>query len=784
MSRNNASFFPSRLPVSCRLNLKAFQHKVTDFVLHFAMCILTLLGVFLFVINFQEPMATFKMNLDSKKLGIAIGFALGTVLLTFLLFDADFLGTDIFSNLEEKGYDALIRARGQRASANELFLIRIDEYSIQEMGYPIPRDQLGAAMTLLSTFGQTKAVALDVFVADLNDPSDREIEQSELMVEYTKRATSIFHIIGPFIPAQMGKEAINPRDVDSTAHYAIGRFGLPAPPTHNFFRAPIITDFPFRELADVSTGVGDATLHPSADGSIRSVPAFVEYAGKLYPSLGVALAFHALKIRPQQVTFQAGNLGTIVRAGSIQFETDRHGSFLINYTGPYENIPSVSLFDVLQAGRRQDVKFFEQFQNKVCIIGPTARAVGDYYPMPFSERAPGYIAHANVYDMLVTNNFIYPASGVAQIIILILITLAISFVANYKQMRIGIIVLVAMTGAYLGFAYFAFAEGNTWYDSVEPVFAMFLCFLSTVAYRAATEGKQKRMITNMFERYVDKTVVQDLIKDPTKMKLGGEMREITLLFSDIKGFTTISEALGPENLVKLLNIYLTEMTNTVMRHRGSVDKFIGDAIMAFWGAPLSDPDAPLHACMAALEMQAKLDVLAPKWKKFGDIVVKQRVGVNTGMCVVGNMGSDQKFNYTAMGDPVNLASRLEGVNKQYGTYILVSEMTYHKVSKKIVAREVDKVLVVGKTEPVRIYELIGPADKPLSDNMKYFLDSYREGINCYQKRQWDEGIAYMEHALQYRGDDPVCQLYIDRMRLYKLNPPDANWSGVFILTSK
>ncbi|HWP81238.1 MAG TPA: adenylate/guanylate cyclase domain-containing protein [Bacteroidota bacterium] len=732
-------------------------------------------------------MATIKLNLDLKKSGVALGFALGTVILTYILFNTtlllDTLGTDIFRNIEQKGYDALMRVRGERPHAGDVVMIRIDEYTIQQMNYPIPRDQIGAVMTLLSRpdIGGAKAVALDIFSAE---PTEKEIEEAQKMVEMLRATQGTFQIIGPFIPAQTSREAISARDVDSTAHHVIGRFGIPAPPTHSFFRAPLINDFPFKELADVSTGVGDATLHPSPDGSIRSVPAFVEYAGRLYPTLGLALALHTLKIRPNQISFTTTEDGTTVKAGPITFDTDHQGDVLINYIGPYENLPSVSFYDVLQAFRDQDMQFFEQFKNKVCIIGPTARAVGDYYPMPFSERAPGYVAHANVYDMIVTNNFIYPATGAVQFVILLLITIGISFVANHRPMKTGTIALVILTVVYFTFAYFAFAQGNTWYNVIEPVFAMFTCFLGTVAYRAATEGKQKRMITNMFEKYVDRAVVRELINDPTKMKLGGEMREVTLLFSDVKGFTTISETLGPENLVKLLNVYLTEMTNIIMRNRGSVDKFIGDAIMAFWGAPLPDPDAPFHACLAALEMQAKLDSLAPRWRKFGDVTIKQRVGINTGLCVVGNMGSDQKFNYTAMGDSVNLASRLEGVNKQYGTYILISEMTYLKVAKKVVAREIDKVIVVGKTEPVRIYELIAAADRPLSDNMKYFLDSYREGITCYHKRQWDEGIAYMEHAMQYKPEDPVCQLYIDRMQLYKLNPPDANWSGVFVLQQK
>ncbi|MBI3004582.1 MAG: adenylate/guanylate cyclase domain-containing protein, partial [Ignavibacteriales bacterium] len=439
---------------------------------------------------------------------------------------------------------------------------------------------------------------------------------------------------------------------------------------------------------------------------------------------------------------------------------------------------------VLAAASRQDEKFFSQFKDKICIIGPTTRSIGDFYATPMQASSPGYITHASFYDTIVTNNFIHRASGTLQFILLLVLTFIIGIVAQLSQTRIGVSVSLAIITLYILFAYFSFASANTWYNVVEPLFATIVCFGSTVAYRAATEGKQKKMITGMFERYVDKTVVQNLISNPAMLRLGGETREITLLFSDIKGFTTISEKIPPEVLVKLLNSYLTEMTNIIMRNRGTVDKFIGDAIMAFWGAPLPDENAAYNACVSALEMQDRLDKLQTKIRKYGDIEIRQRVGLNTGVCIVGNMGSESKFNYTAMGDPVNLASRLEGTNKQYGTAILISEFTHSLVPKKIVAREVDRVQVVGKTEPVRIYELIQLADKPVSTNVKQFLEAFQEGVKCYQSRKWDEGIAYMEHAMGFVPNDPVCQIYIERMKLFQIHPPEPNWNGVFVLATK
>jgi adenylate cyclase len=439
---------------------------------------------------------------------------------------------------------------------------------------------------------------------------------------------------------------------------------------------------------------------------------------------------------------------------------------------------------VLSAAKQGDEKFFEQFKNKVCIIGPTLRSVGDYYAYPLEKSAPGFLAHANIYDMIATDSFITQANVWIQFLLLLFITLAIGYVAHTQKMRTGVSILITIAIVYSIFVYCAFAFFNIWFNIAEPMFAIFICFVSTVAYRAATEGRQRKMITDIFGRYVDSTVVNILINNPHLVKLGGEKREISILFSDIKGFSTISEKVDDETLVKLLNVYMTDMTNVILKHQGTVDKFIGDAIMAFWGAPLKDENATFHACVSALEMQYRLEKLQPKLYKIGNVEVKQRIGINTGICTVGNMGSEQRQSYTAIGDPVNLASRLEGVNKQYGTYILISETTYHQVAKRVVVREVDRVQVVGKTEPTRLYELINLADRPLTDKMKYFLEMFTEGLKAYQERRWDEGIAYMENAMQQIPNDPVCQLYIERMKLYQISPPKSDWNGVFVLQSK
>jgi adenylate cyclase len=710
--------------------------------------------------------------------------ALATVLLVELLFHTslipDTIGTNIFQSMERRSLDMLMRFRGERPNAENVIMIKIDDYTDKQIGWPIPRDQYGAVMTLLSNSG-AKAVALDVFLTAKQDVDSTE---NALLIQYLSHAQNTYQVIGPFIPSKTEREQISRKNVDSAAYYVIGRFGIPAPREHHFPRAPFINDFPFSELADVSTGVGHALLIPDEDGVIRSMPLYIEYAGRLYPSIGFALAIQTLNIDPKQVRFEDTDEGTIVTAGSLVIHTGLWGEVLINYIGKNESLPSISFYDVLVAAKERNKKFFEQFKEKVCIIGPTIRSIGDYYATPFDESSAGFLTHANMYDMVVTNSFLTPAPSWLQFIILLLITLAVGFMTHTRNMKIGILTLVAITFLFLICAIIAFNTAHLWFNMAAPLSSLLICFVTTVAYKAATEGHQRKLITSMFGTYVDSNVVRILINNPSLAKLGGEKHEITILFTDIKGFSSISEKVSEDVLVKLLNIYFTDMTNVVLANGGAVDKFIGDSIMAFWGAPLPDSDSAYHACMTAVLMQSQLDKLQTRLIKIGGIGIQQRIGVNTGLCIVGNMGSEQKKNYTVTGDPVNLASRLEGVNKQYGTGILISEFTQKKVGKRMVTRLVDRVQVVGKSEPVQIFELIGIADKPLDDARKYFLDIYEQGLKAYQERRWDEGIAFMAHALEKVPDDSVCQLYIERMKLYQITPPADNWSGVFVLQSK
>jgi adenylate cyclase len=278
--------------------------------------------------------------------------------------------------------------------------------------------------------------------------------------------------------------------------------------------------------------------------------------------------------------------------------------------------------------------------------------------------------------------------------------------------------------------------------------------------------------------------VNELIAHPEKMRLGGERRELTVLFSDIAGFTTFSEKLPPEELVLVLNEYLSAMTEIVFNNDGTLDKYEGDAVMAFWGAPIELDNNALHACTAALEMQEKLVHIREKWSAEGKPNVQVRIGLNTGEMVVGNMGGTGKFDYTVIGDSVNLGSRLEGANKQYGTYIMASERTQELVKERFVFRELDLLVVKGKTKPIKVFELIGRKNDSVSPKKISAIEQYTIGLNLYRQKKFSEAIEKFNEALSIEPDDQPSRLYIERSQLYLTNPPPEEWNGVFILKTK
>jgi adenylate cyclase len=324
---------------------------------------------------------------------------------------------------------------------------------------------------------------------------------------------------------------------------------------------------------------------------------------------------------------------------------------------------------------------------------------------------------------------------------------------------------------------------NIWLKVVKLVSGVLAVYITGVVFDFFVVERKEREVERAFCHYVSPALVSELIKEPERLKLGGEIKELTLLFSDIRDFTTLSEAITPDSLGEMLNKYFTEMTDIVFTHSGTLDKFIGDAVMAIYGAPLDFPDHPVQGCLSALSMIDALEKLNIQWKNNGKAPIKIGIGLHTGKAKVGNFGSDERFDYTAIGANVNLASRLEGLTKSYGVDIIISASTYKNVEHKILCRPLDIVTVKGSKQPLEIFELIGRRDE-LSEEIQARVENFQKGLEIYYSRRWEEAKKCFAEFLDCFPNDKPAQIFFNRATIFSRNPPPENWSRVFSHTTK
>jgi len=439
-----------------------------------------------------------------------------------------------------------------------------------------------------------------------------------------------------------------------------------------------------------------------------------------------------------------------------------------------------------------------QFKDKVVLVGAAYPESKDWEPTPFyrgagiikffrSSELPmyGVHIHKNIASTIIDNRFITPSSYRLTVFMIIIMAIAATLI-NYRFRGFGGLFLsLVLIFLYFIVAIMFFEKKRLLLTIVAPSFTtVFLSYLSAVTYNFITERRQKAMIRGAFAHYVPGKVVGELLKNPEMLTLGGEERDMTVIFSDVAGFTSISENLSPTELVELLNEYLTAMTDIVLEYDGIIDKYEGDAIMAEFGAPLPDPEHALKACLAAIDMQLKLAEMRNKWKEEGRAELKARVGINSGEMVIGNMGSREIFDYTVMGDNVNLSSRLEGANKVYGTYVMCSEATRKLTDHAIVTRELDILRVQGKSEGVMVHEILGKKSTGIDELKQKLLPLYNEGLSAYKDRRWEDGIKRFKDALAIDENDGPSAVYLERCNEFLKNPPPENWDGIFTMRTK
>jgi adenylate cyclase len=509
-----------------------------------------------------------------------------------------------------------------------------------------------------------------------------------------------------------------------------------------------------------------------------------------------------------------------------------NASFLINYYGPSGTIHRINMADVLddkdfktveEDSLGVDINTFDDttmvpsfnggpmvpagylyngtFAGKIVLVGSTMPEDKDLFTVPIGDgranggnQMYGVEIHANVIQNILSKNFIVREPFFITVLVVFGLSLfSFVFTTGLKEIKTKFSFLIEILGVAILFSelfliYWAslnlFISRNYLVDMGSPFIAIIVCYVGSTVYNYVTERKQKVLIKGMFSRYVNPTVVDELVAHPEKMRLGGERKELTVFFSDIEEFTSISEKLSPENLVTILNEYLSEMTAIILRNNGTLDKYEGDAIVAFWGAPVPQNNHAVLACRTAVEMQKVLAGMRDQWRPRGDPELRIRIGINTGEVIVGNMGGANRFDYTVIGDSVNLGSRLESANKQYRTRIMISEQTYRYAAHEVVARELDMIVVAGKTAPIRVYEVLGLVNDSLPADVHEFMGWYAKGLSSYRQRDWSTAVRNFQNALILRPDDYPSQMYIERSHLYLASPPPDEWNGVFVLRTK
>lgn len=538
---------------------------------------------------------------------------------------------------------------------------------------------------------------------------------------------------------------------------------------------------------------------------------------RLVPSFGFAILnkFYGYKkdylasIEPESFLFGAKVIPKYDNVG-----------MLINFYGPdgtFQRIDFIDVIDDINFKTAEEIeldtdtntwddpeyglKFSNIFKDKIVIIGSTQPEDKDILPVAFAKGEKtgdnnmyGVEYHANAIQNIINNDFLYKMPKVYEVIFIFLLSILIFYISSYFKSRktkygfllefANLVVVFILIFVLRKLSFYSFETHNYIIPIINPTIAILFGYFGNTAYHFFVERKQKTMIRGMFSRYVSSSVVNDIISNPDKLKLGGERKILTVLFSDIAGFSTFSEKKDPAELVSFLNEYLEEMTNIILNTKGTLDKYIGDAIMAFWGAPIEFERHAFYACNSALSMQHKLNELRKRWESEGQTLIDIRIGINTGDMIVGNIGGKEHFDYTVMGDNVNLASRLEGANKEYDTRIMISEATHEIIKDEFYTRELDLIVVKGKTKPSRVFELLGSEDFPLEAQITEALIHYNRGLDKYKQREFGSAIVYFKKVLSFVPSDGPSKIYIQRCKSFLENPPPPDWEGVYIMKTK
>jgi adenylate cyclase len=630
---------------------------------------------------------------------------------------------------ESRSYDLRFKSlRGAIPPSPEIGVVMIDDKSIAELGrYPWSRVQYVRLLERLSAAG-AKAVLFDVFFPEVETQA---IDQS--LANAIKKAGNV----GLAVTYEIGPDLKVIKGTHTLAH-----------------------------IEKNAVNIGHINLSPEDDGVIRLNQLLIEAEGKQVPSLGLLGAMMELG----EKEFEAGRFNIRLRNTSIPVDADYR--MWINYTGPPGRYPAYSFADIVK-GRVSP----EKLKGKILFVGATALGIYDMRVTPFSGNTPGVETHATVADNILTGRFIRRTGIEAMYDIVLIIALGL-FAFSFTK-RTGFYIAfpgaVVLSGVYVWFAFWMFKQGS-WISMIYPPLAVIVSLLVAGSFRYLVLERSARELRSIFSSYHSDKLVARLEENPEAAQIGGDNKDVTIIFTDIKGFTSFSEQHTPQEVVTRLNEYLSAMVLVIEEYDGYVDKFIGDGIMAYWGAPLAQAHHAKLAIGCVLAMRVKMAELCSKWRSDGVEAFAIRVGIQSGDVVAGNVGlRGKKMEYTVIGDTVNQAARLEGSAKYYGVDSLVGENTYHRTCGEYGYRELDKIRMVGKQIPVTVYELTG-----LKETEEDRLNrDFSEALATYRARKWEEAEKMFAALVAAFPEDRPSKIYLERCQFFKASPTQENWDGVF-----
>ena len=755
-------------------------------------------------------------------IGIVIGLVAGLLIGWGTQIDGFFLKS-MLDSYEFRSYDSRMKGKVadvEEASIEDVVIVDIEQNSIESLGRlrEWPYAYHGQLIDVV-TSGNPRAILFDIIFDPENTydfdlvnalvtqevPSDASLYEAaeqylishdpERFVTSTAQSGKVYHAL-VFEEADTSIFAY-PMDSEPEG-YDPGRHIIDLPLDQGQ-RLPTAERMgnTYVELLNASQRTGTANFPQDEDGIIRRTPTAIYFEGPqhVYPSLAMAAIMDILDV-PQDgfdYDFDEHILRLRNRSGKVvrEIPIDDKGRMFVNYYGHFKTfyyLPYVYCFD-------PEMLPPEYWENKTAIVGSSLPGHMDLRNTPVQETFAGVEIHANVVHGILKNEFVSMTGRGTNFLAILLVSMILGAVVGIppKPLVSLPIPLLAMVG-WVIFAYSQFLGKLVMWEMVRPSISIGVTYLGIFLYNFLVAEKDKRFLRDTFGTYISPELIDQMYKDKEEPMLGGDEGYLTAYFTDIQSFSAFSEKLTPPELVELLNEYLTEMTDILLANKGTLDKYIGDAIVAFYGAPAPVENHEYHACLTAVEMQRHLAELRQKWESEGDrwpeIVhhMQNRIGISSGSMVTGNMGSEMRMNYTMMGDTVNLAARLEASAKQYGVYIQVAESTYEAIKDEFVWRDLDFARVMGKTEPVKVYELIAKNGQ-IPPQYEKLLPAYHEALELYRNQKWRKAIKAFKAADELEDMFPgrktnPSRAYITRCEYWKSNSPGKDWDGVWTLTKK